>query len=336
MTAVTLAPTRSPGGLTRARSIAGYVGTRLLSAVVVVVTVSIVVFAFVHAAPGGPEQSIGGRFATADQLAAIRQQYHLDQPLWAQYGQFLSSAVRLDFGTSYAMREPVTAAIGRATATTIPLVLVGWAAATVLGTALGVFSARRAGTPSQRAVLGFTVLGASSPIFATAILLSYVFGVQLGWLPTLGEGNGGSDRILHLTLPALTLTIAALASIVKVTTVRVGQVIEEDHVTFATARGLSSRRVLHGAILRNSGVQLVTQAGAVLVSLFSAVILVEEVFDLDGVGSLLLHAISARDIPVIQAITLFTSIAIVVLNLAVDLLCLAIDPRLRSGLVGEP
>jgi peptide/nickel transport system permease protein len=330
MTAIT-SGRRRYGASSGRMVLAAYVARRLLSARVVAATVSVLVFAFVHAAPGGPEQSIGGRFATAEQLDAIREQYRLDDPLWSQYGHFASSALHLDFGTSYAMREPVTDSTVRAAATTVPLVLVAWGTAVLLGTALGVASARRSGGPFDRGVLGFTVVGASSPIFATAILLSYVFGVELGWLPTLGEGEGGVDRLEHLVLPAVTLTIAALASLTKVTKVRVAQILEADHVTFAVARGLPHRRVLLSEVLRNSGVQLVTQAGAVLVSMISAVILVEEVFDLDGLGSLLIQAITARDIPLIQAITLFTCVFIVAVNLVVDLVCMTIDPRMRAG-----
>lgn len=321
--------------LTRNRLVPGaavygwYVARRLISAVVVVIVVSILVFAFVHAAPGGPEQSIAGRFATPEQLAAIREQYRLDDPLWVQYGHFASSVLHLDFGTSYSTREPVMESIVRSAGITIPVIVVGWGAALLLGTALGVASARRSGSTFDRGVLGFTSIGASSPIFATAILLSYLFGVQLDWLPTLGAGEGGLDRVRHLILPTLTLTIAALASITKVTKVRVGQVLEADHVTFATARGLPPREVLYSEVLRNSGVQLATQAGAVLVSLISAVILVEEVFDLDGLGSLLMQAIAARDIPLIQAITLFTCVFIVLVNIAADVICMLIDPRLR-------
>ncbi|TWE28855.1 peptide/nickel transport system permease protein [Prauserella muralis] len=330
MTTTTVVPRRHPKGAGLA-PLAGYLARRLLSAAVVVAIVSMLVFAFVHAAPGGPERSIGGRFATAEQLVAIREQYRLNDPLWTQYGQFVSSALGLDFGTSYSMREPVTDSISRAASTTVPLVLFGWLAALLIGTALGVVSARHAGGAFDRGVLGFTVVGASAPIFATAILLSYVFGVALGWLPTLGEGDGGMDRIRHLVLPGVTLAIAAMAAITKVTKVRVGQVLEADHITFATARGLPPRGVLVSEVLRNSGVQLVTQAGAVLVAMLSAVILVEEVFDLDGLGSLLIQAITARDIPLIQAITLFTCIFIVAVNLVVDLVCMAIDPRLRIG-----
>lgn len=330
---VTAAALSSPKAsrLAGIRSIAGFTLRRLLSTAVVIVIVTVVVFAFMHAAPGGPERAIAGRFATPEQLAAIRAEYRLDDPLLVQYGHFLANALHLHFGTSYSTREPVTTSMLRAASTTVPLVLVSWSAALALGTALGVMAARRAGSALDRCVLALTVVGASSPVFATAILLSYIFGVRLGWFPTLGEGQGGADQIAHLALPALTLIIAALASFAKVTKVRVEQVLAEDHVTFAVARGLPSRKVLTGGILRNAGVQLVTQAGAVMVALIAADILVEEVFDLDGLGALLMQAIDARDIPLIQAITLFTALFIVAVNLAVDLVCLAIDPRLRTN-----
>jgi ABC-type dipeptide/oligopeptide/nickel transport system permease component len=315
-----------------AAPVARFIAWRLLSSIAVLFVVTFVVFAFMHAAPGGPEQSIGGRFATPEQLEAIRERYHLNDPLWSQYGQFVGSALQLDFGTSFSLRQSVTTAISAAAGLSISLLVFAWFASTVIGVFLGVVTARRPGGLLDRAVLGLTVVGASSPVFVTGILLAFVFGVALKWLPTLGSGTPGIDRLTHLILPAATLTILALASTSKVARVRIGQVQEDDHVTFAQARGLSSSYLLWRAVLRNAGVQIVTQASASMIALVGALIVVESVFSLDGLGTLLVSAISTRDIPMIQAITLLLAAFIVLVNLVADVICLAIDPRMRKAL----
>lgn len=312
-------------------SVATFVGARLLSSLAVLALVTVAVFLFVHAAPGGPEQSIGGQFASPEQRQAIREEYHLDDPLLVQYARFMGNVAQLDLGTSFSTREAVTASLGRAAGTTVPLVLGAWLLAVLAGTALGLVTAQRAGGRLDRAVLGGTTVLASSPVFVTGVVLVYVFGVRLGWLPTVGAGDGGLDTVRHLLLPAVTLALLALASIARMSRVRIGQVLREDHVTFARARGFSTRHVVTSSVLPNAGVQLVTQAGAVLISMIGAVIVVEEVFNLNGVGTLLVDAISARDIPVVQSVTLVLAVAIIVTNAAVDLACLALDPRIRQG-----
>lgn len=307
------------------------VGARVVPSVAVLLVVTFVVFAFIHAAPGGPEQALAGPFASAEQRARIRETYRMDDPLLQQYGRFLLGVVRLDFGTSISTREPVVQPLARAAEVSIPLLVMAWLGSTVMGWALGLATARRPGGVLDRAVLAATIVGASSPVFAVGTGLAWVFGVQFGWLPTVGSGAGGLDSLRHLLLPAATLMILALASATKIARVRLGQLLVEDQVIFATARGLSQGQIVRGSVVRNAGVQLVTHSGALLVAMIGALIVVDAVFALDGVGSLLVGSISTRDIPLIQAITLFTAVFIVTVNLLVDLACLAIDPRLRAS-----
>ncbi len=310
---------------------ARFVLARLLSSISVLLVVSVAVFLFVHAAPGGPEQSIGGQFASPDQLETIREEYRLDDPLVVQYGRFLGSVVTLDLGTSFSTREPVASSLGRAAAVTVPLLLVAWLVAVLVGTLLGLVTAYRAGTRLDRGVLVGTTVLASSPVFVTGVVLAYVFGVQLGWLPTVGGGDGGLDTLRHLVLPATTLALLALASMSRIARVRIGQVLHEDQVTFARARGFSTPHVVMSSVLPNAGVQLITQAGAVLISMMGGVIVVEEVFNLNGIGTLLVDAIAARDIPVVQSVTLVLAVGIIVVNALADLACLAIDPRISQS-----
>jgi len=311
-----------------------YVGVRVLASVGVLLAVSLVVFAFVHAAPGGPEQSIGGELATPEQREAIREEYGLNKPLPEQYLTFLSHAVRLDFGSSFAQRAPVTDVIREAAGTTVPLLLITWVFSMVFGIVLGTIAAGRPGGRFDRFVLGATILGASAPVFATGTLLAYLFGVQLRWLPVQGAGEGGLDTLEHLILPALTAATMLLAITTKFSRVRIGQILEEDQMTFARARGLRGGFVLKNVILKNAGVQLVTLSGGMLISLLSGLIIVERVFNLPGIGSLLIEGIEARDIPLVQGVTLFIALVVVTVNLGADLVCLALDPRLRRSLGG--
>ncbi|HLU55900.1 MAG TPA: ABC transporter permease [Pseudonocardia sp.] len=306
--------------------------TRSVGAVAVLLAVTVVVFLFVHLAPGGPEQALAGREATPEQLAAIRARYGLDDPLWQQYLRYLGALTHLDLGTSLLRREPVTRSIGQAAGVTAPLVLISWLLAAVAGTALGMFTALRAGSRLDRVVLALTVLAASTPVFATGLLLAWVFGIQLDWLPVLGAGRDGGDRARYLVLPILTTTLVLLASSTRFARVRIGQILEEDQVTFARARGLSTSYVLVRIVLRNAAVQTITLSGAVLIAMLGGLVVVEQVFALPGLGTLLVTAIGARDIPVIQGVTLVVAVAVVVVNLVVDLLCLAVDPRMRRGL----
>src|SRR5690606_10610757 len=161
--------------------------------VVVLFIVTVLIFLFIHAAPGGPEVAIAGLDATPEQLAAIRELYRLDDPLPVQYWTYISSALTGDLGTSFMLREPVADAIGRALS-------------------LGYISARERGQLLDRAIVGITVVGATAPMFATGLLISTVFGVQLRWFPFFGSGSGGLDTLYHLVLPALTMVIVMLAS----------------------------------------------------------------------------------------------------------------------------
>lgn len=308
-----------------------YVLRRLAAAVAILAVVSAIVFLFIHLAPGGPEQSVAGRFATPAQLASIRRQYGLDDPLPVQYLRYVGHAVRFQLGDSIVTREPVAEAIAQRMRVTAPLVLVSFALIVAIGVGLGALAAYRRGRPLDRAVVGFSLVGASAPAFATAIVLLLVFGVKLGWLPVFGDGDGLADRARHLVLPIATLTIGGVAAMLKITRTRVEQVLQEDHVTFARARGLRPRTILTRSVLRHAGIQVVTQSGAILLALIAGAILVEVAFGLDGVGALFVQAISARDIPLVQAVSLLITAFIVLVNLGVDVVYFAIDPRVRAG-----
>ena len=187
-----------PSGLVR------YVVLRVASAVLVLWVVSVVVFLFIHFAPGGPEYAIGGEFASAQTLEAIRVHYGLNDPFIVQYLRYVESLLQLDFGQSYMRHVSVLTSIADAAKITVPLLLLSWLISMGLGIGLGIVTAARPGGWADRLVLGATTLGASAPVFAVGTLLAYVFGIKLGWLPVVGAGEGGTDRLRHLILPATT------------------------------------------------------------------------------------------------------------------------------------
>lgn len=321
------------GGNGSVRTVMRLVLLRLATSVGVLVIVTFVIFLFVHAAPGGPELALAGADATREQLAAIRKAYHLDDPLPLQYFRFVADALSGDLGTSITMREPVVTVVARAAVSvTLPLIAMAWALAVIPGIILGYVSARTRGTVVDRVILMGTILGATAPIFATGMFVSYIFGIQLGWLPFLGAGSGGWDTLRHLILPAVTISIVLLASATRVSRVRFIQVIEEDQYTFARARGLSQPYLWTRVVLKNSAVHLITWSGSLVIGLVAGLIIVEQIYGLPGVGTLLMRAIGSRDIPVVQGVTLLIAIWVVLVNLVVDLLCIWVDPRIRKGM----
>jgi len=314
-----------PAGLVR------YIAARLAAAIGVVFAVSVVVFLFVHAAPGGPEYAIAGPMATPDQLAAIRVKHDLDAPLTQQYADYLGALLHGDLGDSFMRKTSVTTALRGAAGITVPLMLATWVLSLVFGVALGIVTASRPGGWLDRLVVSLTTVGASAPAFAVGTLLAWLFGIKLGWLPVLGSGNG-ANTLAHLILPAVTASVMLLAATTKFTRVRVGQILGEDQMTFARSRGLSRRWVLRNVVLRNAGVQLVTLSGSMLVSLIAGLIIVEQVFNLPGLGTLMVESIRDRDIAVVQGVALVAAMLVVGVNLVADLVCFAVDPRLRASL----
>lgn len=309
--------------------------SRLIGGVFVVIVVSFAMFSFIHVAPGGPEQALAGQFASQRQLAEIRAAYHLDDPFLVQYGRYVTSLLQFDLGDSFSAREPVTTALWRAASISLPLMLASWAISVVVGTFLGVFTAMRRGSALDRAIGSSVVVGASMPLFATAVLLTWFFGIELGWLPIVGSGDGGMDTVRHLVLPAAAIVTVLLAAATKIARASVLEVLDEDHVVFARARGFSSGYVLRREVLRNAAVPLITEAGTLLVALAGGQVVLEAVFGLDGIGTLLIEAITARDVPLIQAVTLVLAVFIVLVNLFVDFVVLAMDPRIRKGVIGR-
>lgn len=305
--------------------------TRTAGTVVLLLALSFVVFALLYLAPGDLAKTLlGNRRVSPEALAAVRAQYHLDEPLLAQYWAWLREALSGDLGTSIRSGAAVGPMLVERGGLTLALTLVAFVLAVGVGVPLGVLAARRRGGAVDRGVVATSVVGLSAPSFAVGLLLLYAFAVMLRWFPLYGPGEGVLDRLWHLALPATALAVGLAALVVKVTRTAVLAELEQDYVTFARSRGLRPRTVAR-TYLANAAIPIVTSAGLLLAFLFGGTILVEVTFALPGIGKLLADSITFKDVPVVQAVTLLVALVITGASLLVDLAYLVIDPRVRRG-----
>lgn len=311
-----------------------FAGRRLAGAVVTLALTSFLVFGAVYLAPGSPIAFLVGRHSmTPEQIAEIRAQYGLDEPLLTRYWHWLTGVLHGDFGQSILFDQSVTSLIGPRIGTTVLLIAYAAILSVTLGIALGLAAALR-GRIVDRLVMVATSIGLAVPSFVAAIVLLYVFVVQLRWFPSFGSGSGLADRLWHLTLPAVSLALGVLALLARFTRTAVREEREREHVQTAIARGLPPRIVVRRHVLRNALVPVTTAAGVAVASMIVGVAVVEKAFALDGLGAYLIEALGANDFPVVQAIALLMAVAFIVVNTVVDLLYVAIDPRVALGTRG--
>ena len=285
-------------------------------------------------------------------MEQIEQVYGLDRPIWEQYLKYLQNLVQGDLGTSITSRRPVTEEIGRRFPATIELAIAAMIFAVGLGVPLGFFAAKRYGRPADHGSLIASLIGISIPVFFLAILLKYVFAVELGWLPTIGRQDvlidadhptgfyvldgiitlnpeAAWDAFLHLILPAIALGSIPLAIVARITRASVLDVLNEDYVRTARAKGVSPRILDRRHVFRNAMLPVVTIIGLQTGLLLSGAILTETVFAIPGMGSWLAGAIEDRDYPVLQGGILFVAVIFVLVNLIVDVSYGLLDPRIR-------
>jgi peptide/nickel transport system permease protein len=329
-----------------------FVVRRLLLLVPILLGLSILLFLWIRALPGGPAESLLGERATPEAIEQVERAYGLDRPIYVQYLKYLENLVSGDLGTSIASRRPVTEEIGRRFPATIELALAAMIFATVLGIPLGFFAAKRYGSALDHGSLVASLIGISIPVFFLAILLKYVFAVELGWLPTIGRQDvlisadhptgfyvldgivtlnfeAAWDAAAHLILPAIALGSIPLAIIARITRASVLDVQNEDYVRTARAKGVSTRIVDRRHIFRNAMLPVVTIIGLQTGLLLSGAILTETVFAIPGMGTWLAGAIESRDYPVLQGGILFVAVIFVMVNLLVDISYAFLDPRIR-------
>ncbi|MFE1962515.1 ABC transporter permease [Streptomyces sp. NPDC059479] len=317
-------------------AIATFILRRLGGMAAILLVVSLLVFSLLAMSPGSLVNTLlGDQPQSPEAIAAIEARYHLNDPFVAQYWYWLKAALSGDFGTSIQSGEHVTTVITTQLPVTVQLALFVLVLVVVFGITTGMAAGLRQGTIFDRVVSGATVLGMSVPGFAVGILMIYVFGVRLSWFPVYGAGDGGfASRLTHLTLPAVTLATGLIALIMRQTRAAVLNVMEQDYVTFARARGLSWSRIMVRYALRNTALPVITASGLLLIAAISGAALVESVFSLPGVGSLMVQSVNAKDVPVVQGLAFFLALIVVVVNLLVDIVALVIDPRTRTAAKG--
>ncbi|MBP2327208.1 peptide/nickel transport system permease protein [Kibdelosporangium banguiense] len=290
-----------------------------------------VVFASLYVAPGGPLAAITrGRLLTPEAQDELIRLYHLNDPFLDRFLSWLGNALLGDLGTSYVARQPVIDMIGPRLMVTVSLVLYAGLIIVLAGVGLGVLAAVRGGRVDGAIVAGFSALAAIPGFVASAVLLA-VFAVGLGLFPSFGAGTGFLDRVWHLTLPAVALAVAAVGYVGRVTRTAVIAEKSREHVTTAVSRGMRPREVLVSHVLRNALVPITTSVGLTIAGLIASSVVVENVFSLDGVGSLLIESVNNKDFPVVQGVSLVLVASFVVVNTVVDLLYPVLDPRIRRG-----
>jgi len=316
-----------------------YALRRLLQGVLTLWVMSLLVFAGVYAI-GNPVDILINPQADQAEIAQAVAQLGLDRPLWQQYWAFLSSAFSGDFGMSFVTRAPAVALILERLPATLELALTAMLIAVVLGIPLGLLAGLKPDSWISRAIMAGSILGFSLPSFWVGLMLIMVFSVQLGWLPTTGRGATvdvfgiplsflTADGMQHLILPALNLALFKLSLLIRLTRAGTREAMLQDYVRFARAKGVSESAVVRVHVLRNILIPVVTVAGLELGSLIAFAVVTETIFAWPGMGKLLIDSINVLDRPVIVAYLLIVVFLFIVINLLVDLLYAALDPRVR-------
>ena len=329
-----------------------YLMRRLLFTIPILLGLSIVVFGFVRALPGGPGAALLGERATASDVEAIERQLGLDRPIHVQYISYMRKMVKGDLGITNRSRQPVMTELSQRFPATVELGVAAMLFALILGVPLGFLAARRYQGLLDQTSLFLSLIGISFPVFFLAIILKYVFAVKLGWLPTIGrlgvefsiehptnfyvvdaviarDWGALVDVIKHLILPAIALGTIPLAIVARITRAAVLDVMSEDYVRTARAKGLEPSVVDRRHILRNALLPVVTVVGLQTGLLLTGAILTETIFSWPGVGGWMLDAIGDRDYAILQGGIIFFALLIVVVNLLVDVSYAFLNPRIR-------
>jgi peptide/nickel transport system permease protein len=309
-----------------------YIIRRILATIPVMAVVAIFVFALLYLSPGDPAAIIAGDTATVDDIARIRAHLGLDQPVYIQFGSWVWRLLQGDLGISIFTNLPVAKLIGQRLEPTVALTLATLIVSVVAAIPMGVLAAWNAGTWIDRLVMVFAVIGFSVPVFVLAYILIYVFAIWLDVLPVQGYVSislGFWPFLSHIILPSIALGMIFAALIARITRASMLDVLAQDYIRTAQAKGLSSEQVLIGHALKNAAVPIVTIIGIGVALLISGVVVTETVFAIPGLGRLTVDAILRRDYPIIQGVILIFSAAYVLVNLLVDLSYTLLDPRIR-------
>jgi ABC-type dipeptide/oligopeptide/nickel transport system permease component len=301
-----------------------FLARRLAHLIPVIFGVSVVVFLMIHLVPGDPARLVAGMEATPQDVENVRRSLGLDRSLPVQYLTFVSNALMGDFGESFRTGRPVLQEIGFRYGNTLTLGLCAVVFGTVLGVITGIVTAVFRDSWIDNTVLAVSLLGISIPTFFLGLLLMLMFSVYLGWLPLTGSGSWQ-----HIVLPAITLAIPNAAIISRITRSSLVEVLNQDYVRTARAKGLAEFVVVNRHAVRNALIPVVTVAGLQMGYLLGGAVVTETVFAWPGIGRLIVQSISARDFPVVQAAVLLLALTFVAVNLITDLLYRALDPRIE-------
>ncbi|MGI9499032.1 MAG: ABC transporter permease [Geminicoccaceae bacterium] len=301
-----------------------YIAKRLGQALFILIGITLITYILLYLVPADPVRQIAGRSATAETVESIRRQLGLDLPLWHQYLRYLANLVQGDLGRSYIQKAEVTTLIMSRLPATLLLMAGAIAVELIIGLSAGIYAATRRGRKSDRAVMVLSFTAVSAPQFVVGILLLYVFSVKLGWFPISGYGT-----FSHLVLPALTLGILGGGWYSRMTRSSMIDVLRQDYIQTARAKGASEKRVVFVHALRNAALPVIAMIGLDIGLFMSGAVVVESVFGWPGIGQLAWQAIQRVDIPIIIGVTLVAAIAIVIGNLLADIVAPFIDPRIK-------
>lgn len=309
-----------------------YLIKRMFSLIPVLFVVSIVIFMMIHLTPGDPASVILGEEATEEQIAALRKELGLDLPIYQQYLRWLVGVLQGDLGDSYILNEPVTHAIYSHLQPTLSLSILAQAIALIIAIPLGILAARRRGSLTDQSIMSASLLGMSIPSFLLGLFLALLVGVQLGWLPVAGYrplSDGLWNHLKYLILPALSLGVIQSVLITRITRSSMLEVLNANYIKTARSKGVKERHVVYRHALRNAFLPILTVIGQVFAGLVAGAVVTETIFNIPGIGQLIINSVERRDYPIIQGVVLFVTLIYVAINLLIDLLYGMIDPRVR-------
>lgn len=303
-----------------------FLAGRILQSVLILFGVTLITFSLLFLIPADPVRMIAGRSATPEAVESIRHQLGLDQPLPVQYARYLGNLARGDMGRSYVQKAEVTELIGSRLPATLQLMAAAIFFELLIGLPAGIFASTRRDHPSDKVVMVLSFIGVSAPQFVVGLLLIYVFAYKLGWFPL-----GGYGTLAHVVLPALTLGVTIAGWYSRMSRSSMVDVLRQDYIRTARAKGLSERRVVLVHALRNAILPIVAMIGIDIGLYAQGIVVVEAVFGWPGIGQLAWQAIQRIDIPIIMGVTLVAAVGIVIGNLLADFATMLVDPRVRHG-----
>jgi len=309
-----------------------YIARRLLAAIPVIVMVAVVVFAMLRLTPGDPAAILAGDDATTEQLEQIRQSMGLDKPILTQFAVWVGQLVQGDLGQSLLSRKPVLDLISERVGPTVALATSVLIVTILVAIPMGIIAARHRGKLLDRLVMTLSVFGFSVPVFVVGYLIIYLLALKLGWFPVQGYrplSAGFAPFAQRLVLPTLALSGIYIALVARITRSSIIEVMGEDYIRTARAKGARESTILLRHALKNAAVPIVTIIGIGVAALITGVVVTESVFNLPGLGRLVVEAVLARDYPIIQGLILLFSLAYILINLVVDVLYTVFDPRIR-------